>query len=231
MFYPALILIFKQWATLHLCSGLHIINFLKMCHPTLVYMSHQYQESMNYEYIAWIINYAVSIISQHLRWHGVTRSWNPSSGKTRAYLLILFTINIYSGVPNSQTRLTINSLWPSDDIRRYLRVMTSQVLVRRSPPYHGCWWTGNIRNQDIISHGRVLILLTQNIPASTPQGLTHWGRVTHICIRKLNIIGQIMACPEIQNYLLSYESLGPTGHDPYGSQSTWNGSHHWCFYS
>ena len=36
---------------------------------------------------------------------------------------------------------------------------------------------------------------------------------------------------EIQNYLLPYGSLGPTGHDPYGSESTGNGSHHWCFYS
>ena len=36
---------------------------------------------------------------------------------------------------------------------------------------------------------------------------------------------------QIQNYLLGYGSLGPTGHDPYGSQSTGNGSHHWCFWS
>ena len=36
---------------------------------------------------------------------------------------------------------------------------------------------------------------------------------------------------EIQNYLLPHESLGPTSHDPYGSQSTGNGSHHWWFYS
>ena len=38
LFFPLLILIFKQWATLHLCSGLHIMNFLTMCHPTLVYV-------------------------------------------------------------------------------------------------------------------------------------------------------------------------------------------------
>ena len=36
---------------------------------------------------------------------------------------------------------------------------------------------------------------------------------------------------EIQNYVLPYGSLGPTDHDPYGSQSTGNGSHHWCLYS
>ena len=39
------------------------------------------------------------------------------------------------------------------------------------------------------------------------------------------------ACAEIQNYLLPYGSLGPTGHDPYQPQSTGNGSHHWWFYS
>ena len=37
----------------------------------------------------------------------------------------------------------------------------------------------------------------------------------------------IQACSEIQNYLLPYGSLGPTDHDPHGSQSTGNGSHHW----
>ena len=36
---------------------------------------------------------------------------------------------------------------------------------------------------------------------------------------------------EIQNYLLIYGFLGPTGHDPYGFQSTGNGSHHQIFYS
>ena len=36
---------------------------------------------------------------------------------------------------------------------------------------------------------------------------------------------------EIQNYVLPYGSLGPTGYDPYRSQSTGNGSHHWCFLS
>ena len=35
---------------------------------------------------------------------------------------------------------------------------------------------------------------------------------------------------EIQNDLLPYGSLGPTSHDPYGSKSTGNGSHHWYFY-
>ena len=33
------------------------------------------------------------------------------------------------------------------------------------------------------------------------------------------------------HYLLLYGSLGPTGHDPYGSLNTENGSHNWCFYS
>ena len=32
---------------------------------------------------------------------------------------------------------------------------------------------------------------------------------------------------EIQNYWLPYGSLGPMGHDPYGSHSTGNGSYHW----
>ena len=36
---------------------------------------------------------------------------------------------------------------------------------------------------------------------------------------------------EIQNYLLPYGSLRPTDHGPYGSQSSVNGSHHWCFYT
>ena len=36
---------------------------------------------------------------------------------------------------------------------------------------------------------------------------------------------------EIQNHLISYGSLESMNHDPYRSQSTRNGSHHWCFYS
>ena len=35
----------------------------------------------------------------------------------------------------------------------------------------------------------------------------------------------------IQNYWFPYVSLGHMGHDPYGSQSTGNGSHHWYFYT
>ena len=38
IFDPALTLIFPQWATLHLCSGLHLMNFPTMCHPTLVFV-------------------------------------------------------------------------------------------------------------------------------------------------------------------------------------------------
>ena len=40
-----------------------------------------------------------------------------------------------------------------------------------------------------------------------------------------------MTFSEIYNYSLPCGSLGPTGHNPYGSQSTGDGSHHWCFYS
>ena len=47
----------------------------------------------------------------------------------------------------------------------------------------------------------------------------------------LFIVSSKLACnAEIQNYLLPDGSLGPTDHDPYGSQSTGNVSHHWCFY-
>ena len=43
--------------------------------------------------------------------------------------------------------------------------------------------------------------------------------------------GNLYVITEIQNYLLPDGSLGPTYHDPYGSQSTGNGCHHWYFYS
>ena len=43
--------------------------------------------------------------------------------------------------------------------------------------------------------------------------------------------GTVWTWAQIQNYLLPNGSLGPTSHDHHGSQSTGNGSHHWCFYS
>ena len=39
------------------------------------------------------------------------------------------------------------------------------------------------------SGARVLSELSRNIPVSSPEGLTHWGRVTHICVNKLTITG------------------------------------------
>ena len=40
----------------------------------------------------------------------------------------------------------------------------------------------------------------------------------------------VFASSENQNHLLLHGSLRPMSHDPYGSQSTRNGSLHWCFY-
>ena len=53
----------------------------------------------------------------------------------------------------------------------------------------------------------------------------------HVCEIGLSWATEHLWWSEIQKYLLLYGSLGPTGHDPYGSQSTRNGSHHWCLYS
>ena len=50
-------------------------------------------------------------------------------------------------------------------------------------------------------------------------------------IWNLVIIGSGATYAEIQNYWLPYRSLGPMGHDPYASQNTGNGSHHWYFYT
>ena len=60
-FYPALILIFKQWATLHLCSGLHIMNFLTMCHPTLLYVSSLVFGSSEHGWTAAIFAHSVQL--------------------------------------------------------------------------------------------------------------------------------------------------------------------------
>ena len=49
--------------------------------------------------------------------------------------------------------------------------------------------------------------------------------------QKLRNIHILPGCPpEIQYYILHCGCLGPMGHDPYGSHSTGNGSHHCCFY-
>ena len=66
---------------------------------------------------------------------------------------------------------------------------------------------------------------------------THWGRDKMVDILQMTFFSHWTSCvhkycytSEIQNYLRPDGSLGPTDHDPYGSQSTGNGSHHWCFY-
>ena len=64
------------------------------------------------------------------------------------------------------------------------------------------------------------------------QGMGSWIQVTCWIDKISTLEGEPSIWPgmntesstEIQNYLLPY------GHDPYGSQSTGNGSHHWCFY-
>ena len=38
IFWPCTYINFQQWVTLHLCSGLHLMNFLTICHPTLVFV-------------------------------------------------------------------------------------------------------------------------------------------------------------------------------------------------
>ena len=60
---------------------------------------------------------------------------------------------------------------------------------RQRPIYHSCWWPDAIRNQGISSH-QVLPLSSQEyILISAPESLTHWGRVIHICVGNLTIIG------------------------------------------
>ena len=44
---------------------------------------------------------------------------------------------------------------------------------------------------------------------------------------KILEVGQVMI---LRKGKPCYGSLEPMGHDPYGSQSTGNGSHHWCLY-
>ena len=71
---------------------------------------------------------------------------------------------------------------------------------------------------------------------------TTWGQVhtpklccsddSKVQLKLLILFYKMTKCiPEIQNYLLPYGYLGPTDHGPYGSQSTGNGSQHWCLYS
>ena len=72
--------------------------------------------------------------------------------------------------------------------------------------YHDCWCPGSLRRQVISSHGIDTFLFTRiwnicNMSVSRNNGkctglnkryinaLTHWGRVTHICVSKLTIIG------------------------------------------
>ena len=56
--------------------------------------------------------------------------------------------------------------------------------------YHGCWWPGNTRSQVINSHdinlnpGEYYSISTRGV-----NDLTHWGRVKHICVSNLTIIG------------------------------------------
>ena len=58
--------------------------------------------------------------------------------------------------------------------------------------YHGDWWLGNIWSQGIssndtdLAYRQILLLVLRVLQANS---LTHWGRVTHICVGKLNIIG------------------------------------------
>ena len=51
----------------------------------------------------------------------------------------------------------------------------------------------------------------------------------HVMIWKFDALS--ILTPEIQNYWLPHGSVWSMGHDPYGSQSTGNGSHHWYFYT
>ena len=52
-----------------------------------------------------------------------------------------------------------------------------------------------------------------------------WGP----CIAKVSL--STLSFAEYQSYWLLYVSLRPMGHDPYGSHSTRNGSHHWYFHT
>ena len=90
--------------------------------------------------------------------------------------------------------------------------MEDKDLFILQSQYHDCW-PGEARSQGISSNVIDWILPEQLcLPLPCWAYYCGWSR-------------------QIQIYLLTYGSLGPTSHDPYGSQSTGNGSHHWCFYS
>ena len=59
-----------------------------------------------------------------------------------------------------------------------------------------CQWFRSVENTMLVclvfiySHGFICVLLkSQCSHSSYPLSLTHWGRVTHICVSKLSIIG------------------------------------------
>ena len=57
-----------------------------------------------------------------------------------------------------------------------------------------------------------------------------WSNADIRCSNYIWVINNFIACYGV-TYIRGFTSLWPTDHDPYGSQSTDNGSHHWCLYS
>ena len=132
-YYPALIhvLIFKWWATLHLCSGLHIMNFLKMYHPTLVYVPPLVFGSSEY-----IICISLAKVS---RWNGMALDPKCKSPEceTPHYLVYVLPWWGYQNPPMSRNaRPQPWSLW------RHNRVPPSGWLKRTLAPVPGCSYPG-----------------------------------------------------------------------------------------
>ena len=155
-------------------------------------------------------SFAILIIFPH--WHGAG-GWNPSSRKIRTMghlsktSSLIYDLTFWWVISHKfNIDVTVCMGYPHAEWFH-----GSDISWTPHDQYHGCWWPGDSRSQGISSHGMELViadcfsLSTRGIQTFAwghgnlgrawlharvrSAVLTHWGRVTHICVSKLSTIG------------------------------------------
>ena len=122
-------------------------------------------------------------------WHVLFWNWLTYDHISILYMYYPVTLNMLSCFKDYKRYInilnhTLDLVWP-----KYMKLTLEQqyMLSVLHSQYHAYWCIGDFRSQRISRHDNDP--QSWNNLSSVSEELTHWGRVTHICVSKLTIIG------------------------------------------
>ena len=157
-------------------------QILKICNFDFVF----FWLGIQYDSIVWIIM-GRRVVSSERRHSSCSSSVRF---ELRVKNIIIYIFDLTKCVLEFPFIHTFNTLWPSDAIWGHKYESTLVQVIAIGATIHSIWqYTSGYSHQDVYQDTEKYIkicIFQYDIPITLRSLLTHWGRVTYICVCKLN---------------------------------------------